>query len=103
MANYPSGHPGRRNVGHGADGTNANRYLPPLDTDRIRATLPAMAEKAGKSIEEMRTIQQAQIPAGRYGTPEEFGSICAFLCSQHAAYLTGQNVLADGGAYPGTY
>ena len=81
-----------------------NNLLPGrFDTDRIRATLPAMAEKAGKSIEEMRAIQQAQIPAGRYGSAEEFGSICAFLCSQQAAYLTGQNVLADGGAYPGTY
>ena len=41
--------------------------------------------------------------ARRYGTPTEFGAICAFLCSVHAAYITGQNVLADGGAYPGTY
>ena len=87
-----------------AQGVTINNLLPGrFDTDRIRATLPAMAEKAGKTIEEMRALQQAQIPAGRYGNPEEFGAICAFLCSQHAAYLTGQNVLADGGAYPGTY
>ena len=87
-----------------SQGVTINNLLPGrFDTDRIRATLPAMAEKAGKSIEEMRAIQQAQIPAGRYGSAEEFGSICAFLCSQQAAYLTGQNVLADGGAYPGTY
>jgi 3-oxoacyl-[acyl-carrier protein] reductase len=87
-----------------SQGVTINNLLPGrFDTDRIRATLPAMAEKAGKSIEEMRALQQAQIPAGRYGTAEEFGSICAFLCSQQAAYLTGQNVLADGGAYPGTY
>jgi 3-oxoacyl-[acyl-carrier protein] reductase len=43
------------------------------------------------------------VPARRYGTPEEFGQICAFLCSVQAAYLTGQNILLDGGAYPGTY
>ena len=87
-----------------SQGVTINNLLPGrFDTDRIRATLPAMAEKAGKSIEEMRALQQAQIPAGRYGSAEEFGSICAFLCSQQAAYLTGQNVLADGGAYPGTY
>jgi 3-oxoacyl-[acyl-carrier protein] reductase len=54
-------------------------------------------------VEELRVIQQAQIPAGRYGNPQEFGAICAFLCSQHAAYMTGQNVLADGGSYAGTY
>ncbi len=87
-----------------SQGVTINNLLPGrFDTDRIRATLPAMAEKAGKTIEEMRALQQAQIPAGRYGSAEEFGAICAFLCSQHAAYLTGQNVLADGGAYPGTY
>jgi 3-oxoacyl-[acyl-carrier protein] reductase len=85
-------------------GVTINNLLPgKFDTDRIRATIPAMAQKAGKTVEEMRAIQQAQIPAGRYGNPQEFGAICAFLCSQHAAYMTGQNVLTDGGAYPGTY
>ena len=85
-------------------GVTINNLLPgKFDTDRIRATLPAMAQKQGKTVDEMRAIQQAQIPAGRYGTPQEFGAICAFLCSQHAAYMTGQNVLADGGAYTGTY
>jgi 3-oxoacyl-[acyl-carrier protein] reductase len=43
------------------------------------------------------------IPAQRFGTPDEFGAACAFLCSVHAGYITGQNVLTDGGAYPGTY
>jgi len=85
-------------------GVTINNLLPgKFDTDRIRSTLPAMAQKQGKTVEEMRAIQQAQIPAGRYGNPQEFGAICAFLCSQQAAYMTGQNVLADGGAYPGTY
>ena len=87
-----------------ASGVTINNMLPgKFDTDRIRATLPAMAQKQGKTVDEMRAIQQAQIPVGRYGTPEEFGAICAFLCSQQAGYITGQNILPDGGAYAGTY
>lgn len=87
-----------------AQGVTINNLLPgKFDTDRIATTVRAAAEKSGKSVEEIRRAQQAQIPAGRYGTPEEFGSICAFLCSTHAAYMTGQNVLADGGAYSGTF
>ena len=87
-----------------AKGVTINNLLPgKFDTDRIRSTLPAMAQKQGKTVEELRAIQHAHIPAGRYGNPQEFGAICAFLCSQHAAYMTGQNVLADGGSYAGTY
>ena len=87
-----------------ARGVTINNLLPgKFDTDRIATTVRAASEKSGKSVEEIRRAQQAQIPAGRYGTPEEFGAICAFLCSQQAAYMTGQNVLADGGAYPGTF
>lgn len=87
-----------------ARGVTINNLLPgKFDTDRLAATLTAAADKAGKSVDEVRQAQQAQIPAGRYGTPQEFGAVCAFLCSQHAGYLTGQNVLADGGAYPGTF
>ena len=85
-------------------GVTINNLLPgKFDTDRIATTLRAAAEKTGKSVDDIRRAQQAQIPAGRYGTAEEFGAICAFLCSQQAAYLTGQNILPDGGAYPGTY
>lgn len=87
-----------------AQGVTLNNLLPGrFDTDRIATTVRLAAEKSGRSVEEIRRAQQAQIPAGRYGRPEEFGAICAFLCSVHAAYMTGQNVLADGGAYPGTY
>ena len=87
-----------------AKGVTINNLLPgKFDTDRIATVVRGAAEKSGKSIEEIRRVQQAQIPAGRYGTPEEFGAICAFLCSQHAAYMTGQNVLADGGSYAGTF
>ncbi|OZA53783.1 MAG: 3-oxoacyl-ACP reductase [Acidovorax sp. 17-64-282] len=81
-----------------------NNLLPgKFDTDRLATTLGAAATKSGKSLDDVRRAQQAQIPAGRFGNPEEFGAICAFLCSVHAGYMTGQNVLADGGAYPGTF
>jgi 3-oxoacyl-[acyl-carrier protein] reductase len=87
-----------------AQGVTLNNLLPgKFDTDRIATTLRATAEKTGKSIDDIRRAQQAQIPAGRFGTPQEFGAICAFLCSVQAAYINGQNVLADGGAYPGTF
>ncbi|MFO1279354.1 MAG: SDR family oxidoreductase [Burkholderiaceae bacterium] len=90
--------------GIAAQGVTINNLLPgKFDTDRIAATLQAAATKTGKSVDDIRLAQQAQIPAGRYGTAEEFGAICAFLCSRQAAYITGQNILPDGGAYPGTY
>lgn len=85
-----------------AQGVTINNLLPgKFDTDRLATTLGVAATKTGKSIDDVRTAQQAAIPAGRFGTPQEFGAICAFLCSVHAAYMTGQNVLADGGAFPG--
>ena len=90
--------------GIAAKGVTINNLLPgKFDTDRIATTLQAAAAKTGKSVDDIRRAQQAQIPAGRYGTAEEFGAICAFLCSRQAAYITGQNILPDGGAYPGTY
>lgn len=87
-----------------AQGVTINNLLPgKFATERLGVTLEAMAQAAGVSGQEMRRQQQAQIPAGRFGTPEEFGAICAFLCSVQAGYLTGQNILPDGGAYPGTF
>lgn len=87
-----------------AQGVTINNLLPgKFATERLGVTLEAMAQAAGVSGQEMRHQQQAQIPAGRFGTPEEFGAICAFLCSVQAGYLTGQNILPDGGAYPGTF
>ena len=81
-----------------------NNLLPGFfDTDRIRTTTRAQAQKAGKSEDELITARLASVPAGRLGTPDEFGAICAFLCSAHASYLTGQNILLDGGAFPGTF
>ena len=69
----------------------------------INGLLQGMVQKSGKSVGEVRAAQAAPIPAKRFGTPAEFGAVCAFLCSQQAAYLTGQNILLDGGAYPGTF
>ncbi len=81
-----------------------NNLLPGVfDTDRIAATLKGMAAKSGKTVEELKEARKATVPAGRYGTLEEFGQICAFICSAQAGYLTGQNILLDGGAYPGTF
>ncbi len=90
--------------GIAAQGVTINNLLPgKFDTDRIAATLKGASEKTGQPVEELRRQQQAQIPAGRYGHLQEFGAICAFLCSQQAGYLNGQNILPDGGLYPGTF
>lgn len=87
-----------------AQGVTLNNLLPgAFDTDRIKAMLQAVSQKTGQSVESLADARRKNIPARRFGSIEEFGAICAFLCSQHAAYMTGQNVLADGGAYPGTY
>jgi len=85
-------------------GVTVNNLLPgKFATDRLVTTFSAAASKSGKSVEEVRQSQEALVPAKRFGTPEEFGAICAFLCSQHAGYMTGQNILADGGLYPGSF
>lgn len=90
--------------GIAAKGVTINSILPgKFDTDRLAATHQAAASKSGKEVDAIRTAQAAQIPAKRFGTAEEFGAICAFLCSVHAGYMTGQNILPDGGLYPGTY
>jgi 3-oxoacyl-[acyl-carrier protein] reductase len=60
------------------------------------------AAKVGKPIEAVMDERRALNPTRRFGTPAEFGAVCAFLCSVHAGYITGQNILLDGGAYPGT-
>jgi 3-oxoacyl-[acyl-carrier protein] reductase len=87
-----------------AQGVTLNNLLPgAFDTDRLRGTMQGAATKSGQPLDAVMDARRKTIPAQRFGTPEEFGAICAFLCSTHAAYMTGQNVLADGGAYPGTY
>ncbi|MBS0342426.1 MAG: SDR family oxidoreductase [Proteobacteria bacterium] len=87
-----------------AKGVTINNLLPgSFATDRLKTTVKSGAQKSGEDFEAAWEARQKAIPARRYGTPEEFGAICAFLCSTQAGYMTGQNVLADGGAYPGTY
>jgi 3-oxoacyl-[acyl-carrier protein] reductase len=80
-----------------------NNLLPgPFDTDRLKQTMAGAAKAAGKSVEEIAAQRAAGNPAGRFGTPEEFGQACAFLCSANSGFITGQNLLLDGGAFPGT-
>ena len=87
-----------------ARGVTINNLLPgKFDTDRLASTFAAQAARTGCSLQEVRAAHTAAIPAGRLGAAQEFGAICAFLCSVHAGYTTGQNWLADGGAYPGVH
>jgi len=80
-----------------------NGLLPgPFDTDRLRGNIKTVAAKSGRSEDDVAAERMAANPAGRFGDPAEFGEACAFLCSQQAGYITGQNLLLDGGAYPGT-
>ena len=80
-----------------------NNLLPgPFDTDRLRGNITTVANSSGKSFDQVFAERQSANPAGRFGYPEEFGETCAFLCGQHAGYITAQNILMDGGAYPGT-
>jgi 3-oxoacyl-[acyl-carrier protein] reductase len=81
-----------------------NNLLPGVfDTDRVRNMAQGQSQKTGKSVEDILEARRSAIPAKRMGNPAEFGAACAFLCSAHASYITGQNILTDGGAYPGTY
>jgi len=93
-----------RNPKLAAKGVTINNLLPgAFDTDRLKATMEGASKKTGKPLAEIADARRLTIPSQRFGTPEEFGAICAFLCSMQAGYINGQNVLADGGAYPGTY
>src|SRR5689334_10633904 len=87
-----------------ARGVTINGLLPgAFDTDRLRATMQGAVAKTGKTIDQVADDRKRTIPANRFGDADEFGAVCAFLCSVHAGYITGQNILADGGAYPGTF
>jgi 3-oxoacyl-[acyl-carrier protein] reductase len=80
-----------------------NCLLPgPFETDRLRDNTRQAAERSGRPFAELWAERQTANPAGRFGQPEEFGEACAFLCSGQAGYITGQNLLIDGGGYPGT-
>ncbi|MDY0746681.1 SDR family oxidoreductase [Paucibacter sp. R3-3] len=81
-----------------------NNLLPgAFDTERLRKGWAAGAARTGQTVDEIMDKRRATIPAQRFGTAEEFGQICAMLCSAQAGYLTGQNILLDGGAYAGTF
>ncbi len=87
-----------------ASNVTINNILPgPFDTERLRANVRVAAENAGISEEEMANRRAQSNPAGRFGDPAEFGELCAFICSAQAGYITGQNLLIDGGGYPGTF
>ncbi len=86
-----------------AHGVTINNLLPgPFETDRLATNLELTAKTAGRSIDEERKIKMAANPTGRFGNPDEFGATCAYLCSDKAGFITGQNILMDGGAFPGT-
>ncbi|HLL10037.1 MAG TPA: SDR family oxidoreductase [Rubrivivax sp.] len=81
-----------------------NNLLPgSFDTDRLRSGFSTQSQKLGQSVDAIADVRRKAVPAQRFGNAEEFGAMCAFLCSRHAGYITGQNLLMDGGAYPGTF
>ena len=87
-----------------ASNVTINFMLPgSFDTDRLRSNIEANAKTQGIGFDAAKTARMNTIPAKRFGETAEFGATCAFLCSAHAGFITGQNVLIDGGAYPGTF
>jgi 3-oxoacyl-[acyl-carrier protein] reductase len=89
----------RRAVRHNV---TINNILPgPFDTDRLKGSTQKLAQMQGVSYDEAKKRRQEGLPAGRFGTPEEFGHAAAFLCSAHTGFITGQNLLLDGGSFPG--
>jgi len=87
-----------------ASNVTINFMLPGVfATDRLRTYIDTMAKKKGLSAEAALAERVATVPARRVGQPDEFGATCAFLCSAHAGYITGQNILIDGGTFPGAF
>ena len=81
-----------------------NNLLPgAFDTDRLQTTLRGASTKTGRPVDDLADQRRKTIPARRFGQADEFGALCAYVCSQQASDITGQNLLIDGGAYPGTY
>ncbi len=84
-------------------GVTVNNMLPGIfATDRLPGLMNYIAESTGKSVEEATEMRKSTIPVKRFGDPMEFGQYCAYLCSVQAGYVTAQNVVLDGGAFPGT-
>jgi 3-oxoacyl-[acyl-carrier protein] reductase len=87
-----------------ANNVTLNNLLPgAYDTDRLKATMKGASDKTGQSLDAVAEARKKTIPALRFGHPQEFGDTCAFLCSAQAGYITGQNILTDGGAFAGTF
>lgn len=85
-------------------GVTINNVLPGMfDTDRLKGSTARMAQLKGMSAEEMAAQRKKEVPVGRFGHAEEFGKLCAFLASAHAGYITGQNILIDGGVFKGSF
>ena len=85
-----------------ASNVTINFLLPgTFDTERLRSNIASNAKNKGVSFDEAKAERIASVPARRFGQPDELGAACAFLCSAQAGYLTGQNLLIDGGAFPG--
>lgn len=85
-------------------GVTINNLLPgSFETDRLLSGFAASAKLTGETAEQVRVQRMQETPAGRFGNPDEFGATCAFLCSKHAGFINGQNILMDGGAYPGVF
>jgi 3-oxoacyl-[acyl-carrier protein] reductase len=91
----------RSTAGHNV---TINNLLPgTFDTDRLKSNLAALAKNSSRDVGEVTEEIRIGNPTKRFGHPDEFGATCAFLCSVQAGYITGQNILIDGGAYPGTF
>jgi 3-oxoacyl-[acyl-carrier protein] reductase len=87
-----------------ARGVTINNLLPgTFDTARLASNFAAQAKREGKTPEQVREARMAKHPAHRVGQPSELGHTCAYLCSVHAGYINGQNILLDGGSFPGVF
>jgi 3-oxoacyl-[acyl-carrier protein] reductase len=87
-----------------AHNVTINNLLPGMFlTERLQTTIESWAATEGASVDETAERRRQSIPARRFGDPSEFGDLCAYVCSAQAGYITGQNLLLDGGAYPGTF
>jgi 3-oxoacyl-[acyl-carrier protein] reductase len=83
-------------------GVTINNVLPgTFATARLEGNFSAQARREGRSVEEVIERRLSKHPAKRFGHPDELGKTCAFLCSVHAGYINGQNILLDGGSFPG--
>ena len=86
------------------DNVTINNILPGFfETDRLRNGFNATAQMTGQTVQALADARAAEVPARRFGQPEEFGAACAFLCSDLAGYITGQNLILDGGRYEAAF